>query len=214
MGVSPQMIGAMQAQIAIDYLLSARLTKTEKVKLKLISTQSFGVYELDLQKSSTCHLCSPKMQNDESQTIGDTGNYVESRFDKSRTEPFPIPISIEEVQERLSKGWLPSIIDVRRPDEREQGYIKKSIHREASLLLAQLENFDSRILKDKDLELYQDLLLKDILVYCARGPRAEKVARALHNTRQKLSLSESLSIEFNNKNDIYELVGGYSMWSR
>ena len=34
MGVSPQMIGAMQAQVAIDYLLSARSVKTERAKVK------------------------------------------------------------------------------------------------------------------------------------------------------------------------------------
>ena len=80
--------------------------------------------------------------------------------------------------------------------------------------LLSLKNTDSQALKSQDPELYQSLFLKDVLVYCARGPRAEKVARALHNTRQKLSLSESLNLGPINKNDIYELVGGYSMWSR
>ena len=58
------------------------------------------MYELDLKTSETCHLCNPKQSIGELQNIGDADNLL----DKTRVEPFPIPISIEEVKERLLSG--------------------------------------------------------------------------------------------------------------
>lgn len=204
-GVSPQMIGAMQAQIAVDYLLSDRPKSIKKSSLNLITTQSFKSYEMTIQQAKTCPLCS---------ALAETK--VES---KVAAEPFPIPISVEEVQKRFGKTnrsekqWQPIILDVRTQEERILGSIEGSIHYEATSLIECLEQADLTTLKEANRESYELLTQGDILVYCARGPRAEKVARALHITRQKLRAKNELTHTLRAQNEIYELVGGYSRWS-
>ena len=205
MGVSPMMIGAMQAQIAIDYLLLKRPKDTAQAKLSLISTQDLRVYDLDLAQSSFCSLCNPQKVSQEQET---KQNKVTQYL-----EPFPIPMSTEEACFRIKNGWNPVIVDVRDTTERNQGYIENSIHREVTKLLKILEGFDAKSLQKADPELYQLLAARDTLVYCARGPRAEKAARALHKVRQNQVFHQSLGISIKNKNETYELVGGYSRWS-
>ena len=206
MGVSPMMIGAMQAQLAIDYLLSKRLQDSAQAKLSLISTQDLKVYDLDLAQSSFCSLCNPQKGVEKEQEVkqNEVTQYV---------EPFPMPISTEEAYCRIKNGWAPVIVDVRDAEERNQGYIENSIHREMTKLLKILEGFDVEALQNVDPELYQLLGSGDILVYCARGPRAEKAARTLHKVRQDQVFQQLLGLSTKNKNETYELVGGYSRWS-
>jgi molybdopterin/thiamine biosynthesis adenylyltransferase/rhodanese-related sulfurtransferase len=184
LGVTPQVIGSMQAQLAIDYLLSERMSTGGGNRLHMISTSPLQTHQLNLSRLPSCPLCSINHHD---------------QIDKS-LEPFPIPISVHMVMNRLKRGWMPAILDVRTPKEYVEGHLLKALNLESDELLSL---FETDGLSHK----YHELMIQgDLLVYCQRGPRAEKVAKAIHAYR--ISYHRAGVVHGN----VYELVGGYSGW--
>jgi sulfur-carrier protein adenylyltransferase/sulfurtransferase len=184
LGVTPQVIGSMQAQLAIDYLLSERMTTRGGNRLHMISTSPLQTHQLNLSRLPSCPLCSINHHHQLNESL----------------EPFPIPISAHVVMSRLERGWMPVILDVRTPEEYGEGHLLKAINMDSDQLLSLFERNE---LPHK----YQELILKeDLLIYCQRGPRAERAAKAIHAYRTASLGAKAVYGE------VYELVGGYSGW--
>ena len=228
LGVTPQMIGAIQAQLAIDYLLAQpqSTVTSSSTNLQLISTQPFTHHEMKIRRSPNCLLCgsTPTSQQESNLEVNLTNkDHPEAQAIQQAiaVEPYPIPISVGDVNLALYKGWNPYIIDVRSQAERALGYLPHSIHIELNTLSESLNlllnsNFDPLSIDQKLKHVIEQLKSfseeKDILVYCQRGPRAEKASLLLHQWNLKTQ-KNALVLGKSSKREIYELVGGYSGWS-
>ena len=94
------------------------------------------------------------------------------------------------------------MIDVRELHEVRDGMIKGAVH----FPLSKLDQAET----DHELLglIESQLLPKSVLIYCQRGPRAERVALRLHKL-----LMETHRETLKGKAVVYELIGGYSGWS-
>ena len=217
LGGTALLVASIQAQVAIDYLLSRckennKLSKELVTTIHLISSLPFRTDQMSLKRSFSCSQC---------------GDSVNVRYKETNEEPYPIPISCSEVRERLADGWRPMIIDVRDQHELIVGSISESVNIPISDLLRGIEHHATRshdevaeqavnrrgISGDNDLHLVIDevIISKEVLIYCERGPRAERAALHLH-TYLREAPSPFRSMSAISKPVVYEMVGGYSGW--
>ena len=208
-GVTPQMVGAIQAQVAIDYILVPP-DQSQPTTLQLVSTQPFRCHQMTIMPSANCPLCT--VESNRNMNLEPSQGY---------SEPFPIPISSYDVQQRLKLGWTPIIIDVRSTEEvMTLGTISGSIHLESQNLIEQIETLlknQNKNNKKPTVDLTtimqrEQAVIRDILVFCQRGPRAEKVASLLQCWHQKQIL-EWRDGQTSSFPETYELIGGFSGWS-
>lgn len=208
LGVTAQMVAGMQAQIAIDYLLTPPRPLEEasrsEVELRLISTLPLSVQSMKLSRSIKCEFC-----------VSNTRLSANSR---AQLEPYPMPISSHTLNQKVRGGWNPLIVDVREAIELKEGRIQGSLHLPLSMLEETIKDYQrTQVRPSSDTNPYlsvieQILSENEVLVYCARGPRAERAALALHqmiNSEIKSKVTE----EIEHKSTVYELIGGYSGWS-
>ena len=205
LGVAPQVVGSLQASLALDYLSQTKVNLTSEVTLTQISLSPLRTYQLKIRQHPECTLCSlspdqvwtPKMMGD-------------------RQSGWVIPISAVDVRERLAEGWTPCIIDIRSQEEFDQGSLPQS----HLIPLNDLEMFLSRTSLGNSLyhvpsaqnqrfhtlntiQIEHLLYTGDLLIYCERGPRSERAAVWISTERENLSLPVGRT---------YELAGGYQSW--
>lgn len=193
LGSAPQLIGSMQATLALNYLTRgdsqgcqdtiARAPTT----LTQVSLSPLSFYQLKVERRADCKLCS-QLEGESCEQMTTTA----------------VPISSVGARELFERELHPSrpvlTLDVREPHEHNAGALPNALN----LPLAELE----RACDERDETLLAHLRSGDVLVYCERGPRAERAAASL----ARLSVFDSLSVTTQPRSTIYELVGGYRAW--
>lgn len=176
-GPAPAMIGSAQALLCLRELTQSSSEMAEP--LTTFDLKRLSTYQLPLGRSADCL-------------------YHGTRAVRSAR---PRPLSASSLVKRWRGGWRPLIIDVREPSELEAGLIKGA----RSCPLSALEGwaFGAHELQELGLgELSAEAPL-ELVIYCARGPRAERAAQLLlehGDTRAADRLT------------CWELVGGWLEW--
>ena len=204
LGVAPQVIGSLQASLALEYLSQPKPLITSESVLTQVSLSPLTTYQLKLQNNPKCNLCS---RPDEEIWSGTSVH--------AHSPKVVIPISSMGLKDRLERGWAPRIIDVRSREEFECGslpnahlisisdleHLSKSTSSDQSLAhLSAME--DSKLSKLDPIQIEHLLYSGDLLIYCEHGPRSERAAVWISTQRESLTHTGST----------YELTGGYQSW--
>ena len=186
LGAIPQLIGGMQAALALNYLINPdahhpHMDTQVPRECRITHYTSGAQLSFTLSQRDDCPQCHP----------------MSGRLDLP-TQHSVIPISPTGVVQRWSQGWSPKLIDVRTESEYETKRIRGAI----LLPLSRLEQIKDATLIPEWLQaiLYSEALL----IYCERGPRAERAAVILNDLKYSLGAIT---------HPVYELTGGLSSWA-
>ena len=211
LGVAPQVIGSLQAALAIQHLIqsedegSARSTHSTTTKgdaqttLTQVSLSPLTTYQLKLSRDPHCSLCSHR----EDSAADDLSGYEVAQRGV-------IPISVRGVRAEFQRGWAPRVVDVRSRAEITRGVIDGALHLDLNALDVVEEPIISGALAlEIETSLRDHILYRgDLLIYCERGPRSERAAGKLNRLRDQLKAHDQTI-----RGQVYELVGGYHEWA-
>lgn|GEM_PF-145381 len=190
-GPAPALIGSAQALLCVRTL--AHMERSAGEPLVHFDLLGLSTYRLPLTQSSACphHGGEPQVHPQSHPPIG-----------RSR------PISAGSLQARWAEGWRPTLIDVREREELEGGMISGARSCPLSALQSWVEagataTSDPLGLQEgpgqQDKQGQPEVAQQEIVLYCARGPRAERA-------------SELIRAHHSLKLQCWELVGGWSEW--
>jgi len=170
-GAGPAMIGAAQALLCLRALIGIPLEGPELLtSFDLLSLSSFQV---------------PLARHERCPHHRDTA--AQPKSERS------VPISARGLLARRREGWRPIIIDVRERAELEAGLVEGALSWPLSELEALLSQREAQLEPRAGATQPAGAGELSIVLYCARGPRAERAARLMLNEGVTERLLEQLS---------------------
>lgn len=182
-GVAPQLIGVMQAAQVIHFLLEENM-KTRELRGHSEITHNYKgkSHQFKLGHHQDCPLCMP-VEDPE-------------LIQQQRGRLSSLPLSPLSLARRLSSGWRPQLLDVRTEDEFQREHLLEALN----IPIQSLEEWSQSPSGMEISSLNTSVLYSnDLVIYCERGPRAERAA-AIIGALRATSPSKTASV--------YELVGG------
>lgn len=174
LGILPGVIGCIQATETLKILLGRGETLSGRFLIYDALQMTFR--ELKLRKDPSVPVPTELIDYQQFCGIPQPSEGADEPFDQ---------ISVEDAHTRLSQGWDPYVLDVRRPDE---------------VAISKLDFVDQRHAHDKVAEIATHLPQdRDILIHCRTGGRSATAARTL--------AGHGLTRLFN-------LEGGINAWAR
>ena len=227
LGVAPQLIGSMQATLALNYLLRPTrstqssgdhdevrggITDLEMTTLTQVSLEPLNVYQLEVKRRDDCILC----KTVQTRAPRVTDDLIHNH---ERSPEYVHPISSLGARALLASERPPLTLDVRDTAERSygmiagaQGLAMRDLERLCTSTLALLRSDPS----GEPPQALRALISGDVIVYCERGPRAERAAAQLAQLRGALRELRGAPQDQESSREssgvVYELIGGYQGW--